>query len=288
LIGFALTLQNKGENLFAPVTLSVITFGITITNFAQNFIGFFIVQAQKVFQPENRVTETQKNFKFFFIQIFRFTALVLSLGIVISVIHAAWYPSSRLFFQLSDAQAEGEFSLSIFQEPSWRAIGRVVLLVRTILLYTVIAPRPFVFGQEVGNWLPRFNFFKIVPQTYSYSSYNDLGNILVYAWAALLLLSSIFFLWNLIRTRKVDLSLAFALSLLFNFILHLGYGYEPFLYSPDWAYALVFFVALSLVPLAGNRFFQAALLLFLILLAYNQVQFLQFILDTIKPFALGG
>ena len=108
-----------------------------------------------------------------------------------------------------------------------------------------------------------------------------------YAWAVLLLLSSIFFLWKLIRTRKVDLSLAFALSLLFNFILHLGYGYEPFLYSPDWAYALVFFVALSLVPLAGNRFFQAALLLFLILLAYNQVQFLQFILDTIKPFALG-
>ena len=74
------------------------------------------------------------------------------------------------------------------------------------------------------------------------------------------------------------------LSLLFNFILHIDYGFEPFLYSPDWAYALIFFVGLSLAPLAGNRFFQGALLVFLILLAYNQVHFIQFILDTIAPF----
>ena len=97
-------------------------------------------------------------------------------------------------------------------------------------------------------------------------------------------MSGIFFLWNLIRTRKVDLSLAFALSLLFNFILHLSYGFEPFLYSPDWAYALIFFVGLSLAPLARNRFFQGGMLVFLILLAYNQIQFFQFILETIAPF----
>jgi hypothetical protein len=111
-----------------------------------------------------------------------------------------------------------------------------------------------------------------------------LGNLLVFAWAILLLMSGVFFLWNLIRTRKVDLALAFALSLLFNFLLHLSYGFETFLYSPDWAYALIFFVGLSLVPLARNRLFQGALLVFLILLAYNQVHFFQFILDTIAPF----
>jgi len=47
---------------------------------------------------------------------------------------------------------------------------------------------------------------------------------------------------------------------------------------------LIFFVALSLAPLAKNRVFQAALLVFLILLAFNQIQFMQFILATIAPF----
>jgi hypothetical protein len=66
--------------------------------------------------------------------------------------------------------------------------------------------------------------------------------------------------------------------------LHLSYGYEPFLYSPDWAYALIFFVALSLAPLAKYRLFQGGMLVFLILLAYNQIQFIQFIYKTIAPF----
>jgi hypothetical protein len=255
--------------------MSVITFGITLTNYAQNFIGFVVDQLPKL---------TRKTFGEFFAKVFQFTALTLSLGIVISVVHAAWYPSARLFFQLSDAQIEGDFSLAVFQGPQWKLTGRIILLVRTMLLYTVIAPQPFVFGREVGAWLPYFSFFKLTPQIYSYSEYSGTGNILVFIWAALLLLSGIFFLWKLVRTRKVDLSLAFALSLLFNFVLHISYGFEPILYSPDWAYALIFFVGVSLAPLAGNRFFQAALLAFLILLAWNQVQLLQFILDTIAPF----
>jgi hypothetical protein len=280
LIGFVLALQKSGETLFAPVAMSVVTFGITLTNFVQNVIGFVVYQLP---------TLSRKNLGDVFMKVFRFTALALSLGIVISIIHAAWYPSSRLFFQLSDAQIEQDFSRSIFQESQWKITGRIILLVRTILLYTVIAPKPFVFGAEVGAWLPYFDFFKLTPQIYAYSSYNGLGNILVLAWAVLLLLSGIFFLRNLVRTRKLDLSFAFALSLLFNFILHLSYGFEPFLYSPDWAYALVFFVGLSLAPLAENRLFQGVLLVFLILLAYNQVQLFQFILDTIAPFYnLGG
>jgi hypothetical protein len=51
---------------------------------------------------------------------------------------------------------------------------------------------------------------------------------------------------------------------------------------------LIFFVALSLAPLAKNRFFQGGLLVFLILLAYNQIQFIQFILKTVAPFIRPG
>jgi hypothetical protein len=282
LIGFALVLQKRTNSLFAPVAVSVVTFGITLTNFVQNFIGFLV----SLF--EYRPSEAPKTFKTSFIKIFHFTALTLSLGIVISLIHAAWYPSSKLFFLPSGAQAEEEFAYSIFQEPTWRAVGRVILIIRTILLYTVIAPHPYVFGKEVGGTFPRFNFFKIAPETFSYSSYTGLGNLLIIVWAIMLLAAGVLFLWNLYRTRRVDLSLAFGLSVLFNFALHINYGYEPFLYSPDWAYALIFFVALSLAPLARNRFFQGGVMVFLILLAYNQIQFIQFILKTVAPFIRPG
>jgi hypothetical protein len=265
LIGFFLILQKRKDSMRSLVGASLITFGITLTNFVQNLIGFVVSR------PRIR-------------DIIRFSGLTISIGIILSLIHAAWYPSSKLFFLPSSAQAEEEFAFSVFLEPAWRAIGRVVLLIRTILLYTVIAPRPYVFGQEVGGTFPRFNFFKVVPGTFSYSSYNGLGNVLVFAWVALLLISGIFFLWNFIRTRKADLTLALVLCILFNFILHLNYGYEPFLYSPDWAYALIFFVGLSLAPLAKNKIFQSGLLFFLVMLAYNQWRFFKFIFDVIKPY----
>lgn len=279
LIGFVLLLQSQKDS--SPGSLlgvSLLTFGITLTNFVQNFIGFVVALFSRS-EPRS-----WKTYGGFVKEIIHFAGLTLSFGILISLVHAVWYPSSKLFFLLSDAQAEEEFAFSIFQEPAWKAIGRILLLVRTIFLYTVIAPRPFVFTTEVGGIFPRFNFFKVTPEIFSYSSYYGPGNFLVVAWAFLLLAAGTLFLWNLIRTRKVDLSLAFALSILFNFALHLNYGYEPFLYSPDWAYALIFFVAFSFAPLARNRFFQGGLLIFLILLAYNQFQFFRFIFETIAPF----
>ncbi|HNB87078.1 MAG TPA: hypothetical protein PLL38_10560 [Anaerolineales bacterium] len=274
LIGFLLVLQKGSSSLPASVGVSVLTFGITLTNFVQNFILFAAAQIQA----------GTKNFKTLVLNIFRFTAFTLALGILLSILHAAWFPSSRLFFLPSDAQAEEEFAFSVFQEPSWKVIGRVFLLVRTVFLYAVIAPQPYVFGEEVGGKFPRFNFFRISPETFSYSSYDGVGNVLVLAWAVLLLVSGFFFLRNLVGTRKVDLSAAFILCVLFNFVLHFNYGYEIFLYSPDWAYALILFVALSLAPLAKNRFFQGGLAVFLILLAYNQFQFFDFIFKTIALF----
>jgi hypothetical protein len=264
LIGFTILLQSQRSTETLAVS-SLLTFGITLTNFVQNFIGMLV---------------SRPRWK----EVFRFTALTISLGVVLSVLHAAWYPTSKLFFLLSGVRAEDEFSFSIFSESSWRAIGRIILLVRTILLYAVIAPEPHVFGKDVGGTFPRFNFFKISPGTYAYSNYDGVGNLLVMAWAVLLLIAGVVFLRNLIRTRKADLSLAFALSLLFNFTLHLNYGYEPFLYSPDWTYALIFFVAFGLAPFAKSRWFQYGLFIFLALLAYNQFQFFVFIFQKISPF----
>jgi len=265
LIGFIILLQNHEGPMGALAAAGLLTFGITLTNFIQNFIGF------AVSRPRWR-------------DIVRFGGLVVSFGILLGMAHAAWYPSANLFFLPSGAQAENEFAFLIFQSPTWKIIGRVTLLIRTILLYTVIAPQPFARTTEVGGVFPRFNFYTFSPDGFNFSSYSGLGNLLVLVWAAPLLIAGVIFLWNLVRTRKADLSLAFVLCILFNFVLHLNYGYEPFLYSLDWAYALIFFIAFGFAPFAKNRWFQAGLAVFLILLAYNQWQFFQFILETISPF----
>lgn len=278
LIGFILALQSqKNSSLGLAVGTSLLTFGITLTNFVQNFIGYVVARFSQS-EPRSR-----KAFKIYSQEVFRFTALTISTGILISLLHAARYPSSQLFFLPSSAQAEGEFAFSIFQEPVWKVIGRISLLIRTILLYTVIAPKPYS-TIEVEGGFPRLNFFRIAPGTFSPSSYDGLAQFLVIIWAVLLFTAGFLFLRQFIRTRKVDISFAFVLSIGVNFLLHLIYGFEPFLYSPDWAYALIFFVASSLAPLAKNRVFQGGLLLFLTLLAYNQFQFLQFIFNTITAF----
>jgi hypothetical protein len=265
LMAFFLVLQSNKERNLSLILAGVITFGITLTNVVQSFIGILV---------------NRRNIKAFF----RYAGIVISVGVILTLIHAAWYPSSKPFFLLSNARTEEEFSYFIFRESTWRAIGRIVLLIRTILLYTVIAPRPFVFTKEAGGIFPRFNFFKIAPGEYAFSSYTGFGNVLVFIWAGLLLAAGISFLRNLFHTRKADAASVFVLCLAFNFVLHLGYGYEPFLYSPDWAYALVLFMALALGEFAYRTWFQLGFSVFLLLLAYNQWQFFKFVFDTIAPY----
>ncbi|GAB4549498.1 MAG: hypothetical protein Fur002_26640 [Anaerolineales bacterium] len=269
MMAFFVLLQAR-RSAFALIAASVVTFGVTFTNLAQNFIGYAMTRWKGWASAK---------------EIFRFAALVLSIGVLMSVAHAAVYPSARLFFLPSDIQRETEFSYSIVEEPAWRAVGRVTLLTRVMFLYAVVAPeKPYVFLKEMNEDFPRFNLFKIEPGTFSLSAYHGLGNILIAAWALMMLAGGALFIHSLLRRAASPFALAFALALAFNFALHLNYGFELFLYTPDWTYALVLFLALAFAPLANNRIFHAALFIFLLALAYNQAQFFQFIFQTIAPF----
>ncbi len=263
LIGFYLYLLVRKENTGMLIAISLLTFGITLTNFVQTFLGFVVTR----FRGKD---------------IFRFTGTVLSLGIILTFVHHLWYPSSKPFFLLSSSEGEGVFLFSIFTEPAWNLSGRLLLLARTMLLNSVIAPLPFVFLNDAEAAFPTFQFFTLskLQGTYLYSEYNGVGKLLVALWLILLFVAGLSFLWNFARSRKADLAVAFCLCLLFNFVLHLIYGEQPFLYSPGWTFALIFFVAMGLRPFAQNRLFQLALLTFLVLLAYNQWQFFQFIKEA--------
>lgn len=265
LLLFFLLLLDEKTHFLALVAVGTLTFGITITNFIQTFIGYVVARPK-------------------FKSIFMFGLLASALSITLTVLHAAIFPSALMFFDPAGAGVESDYAIPLIGAPAWKVIGRALLLVRNIFLYSIVVPQPFILTTEVGGVFPRFNFFKITPGSYSYSSFDVLGKLLVVAWLLLLLAAGLAFVWKLVRTRKFDLTAAFPLVILFNFALHMTYGYEPFLYAADWTYALVLFVTASLSDLGKQRWFQVILLVFIALLMVNQWNFIHTMLEAISLF----
>ncbi len=265
LLLFFLLLLDEKTHLFALVAVGTLTFGITITNFIQTFLGFVVARPK-------------------FRSIFMYGLLASALSITLTILHAATYPSALMFFDPAGAGVESEYSIPLFGQPAWRLIGRAVLLLRNIFLYGIVAPRPFILTTEVDSTFPRFNFYKLSPGNFSYSAYDGLGKLLILVWGLLIAAAVIAFVWKIVGTRKLDLTAAFPLVLLFNFTLHMTYGSEPFLYAANWTYALLLFVATSLSNFGKQRWFQIFLLVFLVLLMVNQSGFIQIILQAIFPF----
>ncbi|MFM8424216.1 MAG: hypothetical protein ACKOBL_03490, partial [Chloroflexota bacterium] len=54
-----------------------------------------------------------------------------------------------------------------------------------------------------------------------------------------------------------------------NMVLHLRYGKELFLYTPNWTYALILFLGLAWQRFHDKKWFQMVLLLFVSLLIWN-------------------
>lgn len=265
LILFLVILQSNNSSVFALVISGMLTFGITLTNFVQNFLAFIVKRP--------RLNE-----------IIRFTGWTIAISLILTYLHAVMYPASKLFFLTPDIENEEKFFLDILRMPDWFIIGRLMYLVRTMMLYSVIAPKVFILTEEVGATIPEFRFYKISIGTFHQTNYDGLGQALVGIWAIMLAVSSIVFLWRLFRIRKLELPLSFLLCLLFNFVIHINYGQELFLYSPDWNYALILFLAFGLAPFAKNRFFQGSMFIFLALLAYNQWHFMNVILSALDQF----
>lgn len=80
--------------------------------------------------------------------------------------------------------------------------------------------------------------------------------------------------------------MALLANILFNFILHMNYGDDPILYSPDWTYALIFFFGISYEGLANKKWFQAIILIFLTGLLINNLDLFHKMLEAILPFSL--
>ena len=267
LILFLLLLQREEKKLIYLVPAGLLSFGITITNFAQTCILLFMSH------PRIKT-------------IFKYVFLVLVLALVLAFFQDVLYPSSDPFYDPASYSQEKYYRFNIFEEEPQNILKRANVFGRAISLFSVVAPRPLILLEEIGCTFPcSMVYYYTTRGEYFISSYKGFGNIVIYAWFLLMLFAGGWFAIKFIRSpRSSTLSVALLLNILFNFILHMNYGDDPILYSPDWTYAIVFFFGISYEEIAGRKWFQIILLVFLSILLFNNLDLFRQILDAILPF----
>ncbi len=267
LIFFFLLIQSGETRLSRLVPVGVIVFGITVTNLAQTAIGLFFN-------------------KLGFWKVVRYCFLVLTLGVTLTVLTSVVYPKKLTFFFVpADLSFERNFVKPTRQSPLASAKEKLQVLTRTMFLYQVVAPEPLVvISQKKSDPFPTVDLKTFDSREHKLASYKDFANIPLGMW--LMLLAGAFLaLWKNIRASKHrPLLMGLLGSLGFNFLMHLAYGTELFLYTPYWVYALVFLVGLAYSEFAGKRWFESLLAGFIVILMINNLWFIFVVLRALAPF----
>jgi hypothetical protein len=266
LIAFLLLLQSEQNSLRQLVPVGLLTFGITITNFVQTCIVYFMT-------PSRRRS------------IFLYVTIVLAVAILLAFIQNILYPTSSPFFIPSNLLGEKSYRFNLMEAEPRLIVSRINLLLRHFTLFDVVAPRPLILTDEVGCTFPCFQTYYKYRGIYVISSYIGFGSWLARGWFLALALAGGLYLWKLIKSpRETQLQTTLLLIILFNFILHILYGDDPMLYSPDWTYAVVFFFGISYERLARKKGFLVILLVFLVCLLVNNLDLFRKVLEAISPF----
>jgi hypothetical protein len=265
LIFFLLLIQARETRFSVLVPAGLLVFGITVTNIAQSVIGLFFN-------------------KFGFWRLVRYCLILITSAIALTVLTSALYPNRQTFFFVpGDLAFETNFVKPVYDSPSERLLERFKIVSRTMLLYGTTAPSPI---EVIAHKPPRptIDLKTFDARTHTFASYKGLANIPLALWLALLAISFLFFAKGLRSSPHLPLMLGLLGSLTFNFLLHMNYGTELFLYTPFWTYVLIFFVALALAELAGKKWFELLLATFVIVLMLNNFWFIFTILRALAPF----
>jgi hypothetical protein len=262
---FIFLIQNENTSLKSTVPAGILVFGITITNIIQTCILYF--------------------FKYPRIKVMvKYVLLVVLITAALNLLQVWIYPQAKSLFLPSNLFFEQRYVLNPF-DFSWRSAGRFYLIARAIPFYGVVAPTPFILTEEIGMDVPNFRTYQILLGEFHVAGYRGLADVTVRFWIVLLALAGSLFFWNLFKSPKqVLFPLSLLLCLGFSFILHLVYGDDPVLYSPNWVYALILFVALALQRWAGQRWLQLSLIVFLIMLMSTNLRLISQIMEVSAPF----
>jgi hypothetical protein len=261
-------LQSNERPVWKIIPAGVVTLGITVSNFAQSLIAFFIIR---------------RNWREWLTFTFITVAVGVALTLFTNLIHPRW---STFFFSPTDMLFETKHTGHVQRVNIMR---RTTLLGKNLFLYNMAAPMPMHRGEEKEGRppFPRLNFFYMHPTVMEYQQHRY-GPPALLLWGVLLLGAFTAFLIQNRRSPHLRFQVT-ALALFgFNFILHLDYGFEPFLYTPNWTYLLVIFVALSLAGLAQRRFAQLTFAACLLTLTVNNIVFVRILADIIQAYLPTG
>jgi len=258
LLMFMALLQSRRTSFRWLMAVGLLTFGITLTNFAQDVLAILVVRR------DLRLTA-------------KFTALVLSLGVTLSLVNNLIFPAANpLFFIPSAFESKHMFPIDS---------TRVNALFKGFFLHSMVGPDPLVFPAPAEKgYPPSFRTYRpFLNQRAEYK--NPFSKGVAWIWLGILGVGGVLFFRH--RGENLRLSAALLLCLAFNFGLHLRYGREFLLYSPNWLYALVLFLALSWAQWR-REWAQGALQVFLAFLLMSNLHFLYLIVHTAAALIQGS
>jgi hypothetical protein len=265
LILFVLVIRAENISLTQTVSVGVLVFGITITNFIQTCILYLLADLR---------VKT----------IFKYVFVSLLATILLNIIQVWIYPHTKSVLVPSNFLVEQHYQFSLTRA-SWQVTGHIILIIRAILLYGIVAPTPFVLTKELGVIVPHVRTFEILSGEFHVAGYTKLADIAVKFWILIIVIAAVLFLLELFKTPK---EMLFPISLLaclgFNLVLHIAYGDDPLLYSADWVYALVLFVTFAFRRWAHQKWLHLVIIVFLALMISANLQLIHRIMDISLPF----
>jgi hypothetical protein len=265
LIFFFLLIQADEKRISVLIPAGLLLFGITITNIAQGVIGLFFN-------------------KFGFRRLVQYTVLVIASGVVLTTLTSAVYPNTQTFFFVpADLAFEFNFVKTGQESSAANLVQKSQVVSRTMFLYGVVGPTPIEAISDKPPF-PTIDLKTFDVRTHRLASYKGLGNIPLALWLTLLTGSFLAFAKNIHTSKHLPLMLGLLGTLAFNFLMHMVYGTELFLYTPYWMYALVFFIALALSEFADKKWFEAVLGIIVLALMVNNFWFIFTILRGLAPF----
>ncbi len=265
LIFFLLLVQAKESRFSVLLPAGLVVFGITVTNVAQGVIALFFNG-------------------FGFKRLLRYALTLAAFAVLLTALTAALYPNRQtLFFIPGDIAFEGNFIKPVYSSPAEYLRQKLNVVGRSILLYGVVAPSPLEVVADKPPY-PTIDLKTYDVRTGKLASYDGLGNLPLALWLILLGGAFLQFAKGWRASPHFLLSLSLLGVLVFNFVLHMNYGTELFLYAPFWTYALILFVALAFAVQAGKPWFESLTTVFLLVLIVNNFQFIFAILRALAPF----
>ncbi|NJN79930.1 MAG: hypothetical protein HC797_05340 [Anaerolineales bacterium] len=244
----------KDAPMWTLVVTGLAAFGITISNLAQTVIAHFIMKRD-------------------FWQLVKYGVIVLTLIVPLNLLNNFIYPDAHPYlWDVSTLQYEEKNVFPI-------TLQRANYLIRVIALNSIVAPYPILYKEDIP-FIKIWMFLATTKGVLRVAEYKDVfSSFVVYIWSGFMLLGGVLFLKN-IRKQDNRFPFAFILITLFSFALHMRYGRDVFLYSSNWTYAIILFLALAWKEFADKLWFQISLLAFIFLLLINNSKLLEIMMTV--------